>query len=508
MNLRTAFIALWIAFGTGSTAFCGEFYVSPTGAVSGDGSIAKPWDLQTALNHPRAVKPGDTLWIRGGTYGNGVTIFYSRLVGTSASPIVVRRYREERPIVNGWLQVGCCDRDPQPAKGAYVWFWGLEFASSVTDRTGAPAGPPKYGESKIRDAIDTWAPGSKFIHNVIHDTRMGISMWKEAIGAEAYGNVIYFNGFQATDRAHGHGFYVQNMTGVMSVIDNIIFDQFNHGMQFYGSEATFVKNLLVQGNIVFDNGAISKGPNMGDNVVFANSNGVAGTQLLGNHLYFKPEKNLGYNELGWTGNHDLTVRDNYFIGGFQAIALGEWKSVTAQNNTIYSQDKYLIRANNPNPMSWDNNRYFGSGLFQTGTSGTDFTGWRARTGNDKNSKFQRGAPAGLWTFVLPSSKYEPGRANIVVYNWDKKPSVALDLGKAIPPGTSFEIRDVENYFAPPVLTGVYSGSPVTIPMTGLKIAVPNGGSPTAPAHTAPLFGVFVLQQTGRTSGKNAARGGR
>jgi hypothetical protein len=37
-------------------------------------------------------------------------------------------------------------------------------------------------------------------------------MWKEAIGAEAYGNVIYFNGFQVSDRGHRHGFYVQNDT--------------------------------------------------------------------------------------------------------------------------------------------------------------------------------------------------------------------------------------------------------------------------------------------------------
>lgn len=470
-----------------------DFYVAPTGSASGDGSLARPWDLPSALSHPKAVKPGDTIWIRGGTYGSGSTIFRSLLVGTEASPIVVRRYRDERAIVNGWLQVGCCDRDPQPAKGAYVWFWGLEFASSITDRTGAPAGPPKYGESKILDAIDTWAPGSKFIHNTIHDTRMGISMWKEAIGAEAYGNLIYFNGFQATDRAHGHGFYVQNNTGVKSVIDNIVFDQFNHGMQFYGSDATFVRNLLVQGNIVFDNGAISKGPNMGDNIVLSGGNGVAGVRLLGNHLYFKPAMNMGYNELGWTGNFDLEVRDNHFIGGFQAIALGEWKSVTARNNTIYSQDKYLIKFNNPNPMSWDNNKYFGSGLFQTGVSGTDFTGWRTRTGNDKNSTFQKGPPTGLWTFVLPS-KYDPGRANIVIYNWDKIPTVSVDLGKAIPAGTSFEIRDAQNYFAPPVVTGVYTGTPVAIPMKELTIAKPNGSIPTPPVHTAPLFGAFILQK--------------
>ncbi|MEK7061424.1 MAG: hypothetical protein AAB954_02070, partial [Patescibacteria group bacterium] len=45
-----------------------QYYVSPTGSASGNGSLENPWDLQTALNHPAVVHPGDTIWLRGGTY--------------------------------------------------------------------------------------------------------------------------------------------------------------------------------------------------------------------------------------------------------------------------------------------------------------------------------------------------------------------------------------------------------------------------------------------------------
>ncbi len=45
-----------------------------------------------ALFQPAAVQPGATIWIRGGTYGNGLGIYYSRLVGTAALPIVVRQF--------------------------------------------------------------------------------------------------------------------------------------------------------------------------------------------------------------------------------------------------------------------------------------------------------------------------------------------------------------------------------------------------------------------------------
>ncbi len=80
-------------------AAAADFYVSPTASASGTGSIGNPWKLQTALNHPSAVKPGDTIWLRGGTYTGAP--FTSNLNGTSASPIIVRQYPGERATIDG-----------------------------------------------------------------------------------------------------------------------------------------------------------------------------------------------------------------------------------------------------------------------------------------------------------------------------------------------------------------------------------------------------------------------
>src|SRR4051794_24178406 len=68
-----------------------EFYVSPTGTASGNGSASSPWDLQTALNQPASVKPGDTIWVRGGVHrlNNRPTKFTSRLTGAAGAPITV-----------------------------------------------------------------------------------------------------------------------------------------------------------------------------------------------------------------------------------------------------------------------------------------------------------------------------------------------------------------------------------------------------------------------------------
>src|SRR5580704_7972860 len=87
-------------------ALCGviaqahDWYVAPNGSSQGNGSITSPWDLRTALAAPSAVQPGDTIWMRGGTYSG---TFSSSLSGTSGSPIVVRQYPRERASIAGAL---------------------------------------------------------------------------------------------------------------------------------------------------------------------------------------------------------------------------------------------------------------------------------------------------------------------------------------------------------------------------------------------------------------------
>ena len=78
-----------------------DFYVSPTGTTStaqGTGTITNPWALQTGLSQPAVVHPGDTIWLRGGTYtGN----FTSYLTGTASQPIIVKQYPGERAKLDG-----------------------------------------------------------------------------------------------------------------------------------------------------------------------------------------------------------------------------------------------------------------------------------------------------------------------------------------------------------------------------------------------------------------------
>jgi hypothetical protein len=490
-----------------------NWFVTVNGSPSGDGSAAHPWDIVTALNAATSkARPGDTIWLRAGRYGGGQasSVLNSTLVGTPSAPIVVRAYPGERATIDTWLQVGCCDQANNPANGSYIWFWGLEFASYNPNRVSGTSGPPEWAAQQNHNSADTWAAGTKFINCIVHDTGGGLSVW-DADNSELNGNIVFNVGGYGTDRGHGHDFYVQNIApSILKLTDNIGFNNFDMGIQSYGSgEGAWVQNIQLAGNIVFNSGILYG--QLVDNVTIGGGQGgPSGIVLNNNFFYNNPVLDQGYNEIGylWTPEaHDAIVTNNYFIGGKQAIDLERWDSLTFQNNTVYAaseDDAMLITNAGQNSAGYiaTNNHYYGSGQFridaQCGnwpcptTQVTNLAGWQSQTGMDSGSSFTGGQPTGVWTSVRPN-QYETGRANVVIFNWDLKPAVAVDLSSSgIKVGDSYQIRDAENWYGGPVVSGVYNGSPVNIPMTGLTVVQPFGSVPYAPSHTAPQFGAFVL----------------
>ena len=103
--------------------------------------MANPWDLQTAFNHPASVKPGDTIWVRGGTYFGSYVV---KLVGSPSQPIIVRNYKEERVTIDGLSDhkhLAIIE-----SRGSDTWLWGLEIMSSFPKRIGyaCPAAPESW----------------------------------------------------------------------------------------------------------------------------------------------------------------------------------------------------------------------------------------------------------------------------------------------------------------------------------------------------------------------------
>src|SRR5438132_3534937 len=117
---RPGVVAMLLAVGPAARPLTAPFFAAPApaGTTRGDGTRDRPWDLATALSGGRGrVQPGDTIWLRGGTYtGN----FDGTLTGTSTAPIVVRQYPGERATIDGNLHV----------HAAYATTWGFQTPQS------------------------------------------------------------------------------------------------------------------------------------------------------------------------------------------------------------------------------------------------------------------------------------------------------------------------------------------------------------------------------------------
>lgn len=76
------------------------YYVDPTGGDdANDGSLKKPW--KTMQHGVRQLKPGDTLYLRGGVYYEKVYLTQS---GTAEAPITIAAYPRELPVLDGGLR--------------------------------------------------------------------------------------------------------------------------------------------------------------------------------------------------------------------------------------------------------------------------------------------------------------------------------------------------------------------------------------------------------------------
>jgi hypothetical protein len=431
------FAALVLA--VASSAAARDVYVAPSGSPINDGRIDRPLDLVTALSSASPAQPGDTIWLRGGTYWGPFT---SYLNGLATLPICVRQYPGERATLDGALSPTV---PTLTVLGAYAMYWGFEITNSDTNRVN--------GAGSRGTGLDIYGPHTQFINLVVHDAETGIGFWTPAIGAELYGNIIYNNGDDGPDRGHGHSIYVQNDTDTKLIANNILFNSFSFGIHAY-TAAGAINNLAIDGNITFNHGMLSLKSGAKSNLLLGGGQVAHHSTISNNYSYYPSGLGRGA-DIGYTTACDeASVTGNYFVGA------------TSVNL-------------NCTRLVFDGNLAAGT------TSG-------AVTVTYPTNSYYDTRPTGLQQFVRPNL-YEPGRANIAVYNWDRQPQVAIDLSQAgLTQGQSYEIRDAENFYGTPVVVFTYSGAPVTIPMTSGPVTPPVGNAPVAPVDTKPEFGAFVL----------------
>ncbi len=441
-----------------SIATAADYYVSPTGSASGNGSKSQPWDLNTALRQPPAIKPGDTIWIQGGTY---TRYYLSKLNGSSAAPIPVRAMPGQRVTLDGYGGTG--QEAVIRVEGNFVTFEDLEIMNSDPQRVTTDSGPwPTMARSAM--GFRVVGSGVRIINCIIHDNGLGIAAEVGTAGAgELYGNIIFHNGWEGPDRGHGHGhgLYAQNLTGQRIIADNIVFNNFSHGFQIYGSGAASaaLNNFYLEGNVLFDNGILSSG-GFQRNILLGGGQLAQNPVLNANYTYYPPGGPLS--QLGYdAGCRNAILTNNYFISGLRLMPDCQITTMTGN-------------------------------LFYGGIAGFSISSY---PGNVLTTT----RPTGVQSFVRPN-RYAPGSGHVIVYDWDRKSTVDVDVSSiGLKAGDAYEIVDAENIFALPVASGTYTGGTVAVPMTGLTVMRPIGNVPKLPMHTAPDFAVFIVRKPGSSS---------
>jgi hypothetical protein len=481
-----------------------QWVAAMNGSPQGQGTAASPWDLATALAggpNRATIRPGDLLWLRGGTYPGA---FVSTLAGTPEAPIVVRAFPGERPRLDR-AQVSEAKQPALKVKGPCVWFWGLEITNSHLDRSAAS---PYSGDDEPwrGSGADVYAPQCKFINMVFHDNGHGI--WDKQDMTEVHGCLFYYNG----NNKREHALYLGNSQGTKVISDNIVFAQGGYGILCHSDSTSSRQNgLHLEGNVAFHNGVLSAEDQTTGNLQVGGVNGVParGITIKSNHIYnaasVPKNKNYGI-RLGYEdkNNQDVRLVDNYIVSRVP-LRLWWWQSVQATGNTIYSPGGTSVELKLPVGGSsagyqWNLNTYWSgrsSGpTFKLESTSYTFPNWQTATGLDRNSQVWQTAslrPTGTRVFVR-TNRYEAGRAHVVVYNWDLRPAVPVNVGGVLPVGATYEVYDAQNYFGGPVARGTFTGAPISLPMNLTAVSVPIGNVARRPTHTSSEFGVFILRR--------------
>ena len=260
-----------------------NIYVAPSGRNYNPGTIDQPLKtIQAAVDRARA---GDTVYIRDGTYVEAVRVTRS---GTSSSPIRIKAYPGEAPVIDGRAGVDCLN-------------------------CGLPSGPIAEG----------WV-----------DPRSGKGFnWNSLVAIQ--GDHVIFEGF-VVKRSMGRGITVwrdESIVYDVTVRNNQVLDSRNTGI-LYAGEGT--QNGHVENNLVWHSGSFAPWVDGRDSSIvdwpgaiqIKRGNNIS---VRGNNVY------ENWTE-GITADHskNVTMEDNIVHDNFALqIYVHRVENLTVQRNLVY-----------------------------------------------------------------------------------------------------------------------------------------------------------------------------
>ncbi len=418
-------------------------HVAVDGSPQGDGTIERPLNFTTicgnggGVNHPR-VQPGDTIFLHGGTYKG---LHWLQLYGLNEAPITVMPYQNERVIFDGNAPGVIGGIPTIKLSGKYIHLVNLEFTNSDLRRISQqPYSKPT--DINPRQAIFFDADDSKVINCIFYNnTSGGVLFTEKSVDSELYGNIIFNNGWHGPDRGHGHAMYTRNVEGTKIIEDNICFNSFGRGVHGYGQ----IVGFKVKGNTSFHAGMASP-HGAAHSLSFAGSGAskvIDKLYIEENYIYHNKGAQDGRRvfQVGYIERNKIFVSaiNNYVIGGRGLVIEDGFLNQVEENNIeTITETKVFIRPN----------------------------------------------------------KYERGRANITVFNHDNVDFMDIDISEVVAIGAQYEIKDVQDLFGSPAVSGIYEGGTVRVPLNLTKVTQITGNALVELYHTPKQFNAFLLRSSG------------
>jgi hypothetical protein len=474
-------------------------WVGP-GDQHGDGSRQNPFSFSQALSGGTAAgltpKPSSTVHLLSGTYRPTSPNRHGKEAVRALRPEVFRievRGEPDRPVT------------VMPEPGASVHLDGtLEIDGAHLRIANLEIGNADYvATESYAPAVSLWASRDVGIVNCnLFGSCSTVSAMAPSKNILIYGCLIH----DSCGLPHGSSnTYLQNNADSTKTIEQCIAYRSsaqNLGVHVYFADAAH--NVRFIDNIAFLGGCTELGRNW-DNVFINPGVPFEGLELIGNVASqhetangHRPNVRLSSkkesDKTGYT-NGSGVVRDNWFMGGRYAVCMGRWKQLAFENNTLWAEtlmmeinsatipDAIDPQEGKPELSGYriDGNRYFTTATaasfrhdrtakLDAGDPLLTFAEWQA-LGLDPHGGLEKtanGRPTGSMVRVY-ANRYEKGRGNVAIFNWDGRDSVAVDLSKVLATGDVFRVYNCLEVThtltsAKPVLTGTYSGGNVAFPM--------------------------------------------
>jgi hypothetical protein len=252
--------------------------------------------------------------------------------------------------------------------------------------------------------------GIRIINCIVHGASEGFTSEIEDVDSLVYGCIVYGCGWKAPDRGHGHCVYTQNKDPNKTYSNCIFSTRYPDGqqtMQAYGTGNTFLDHFYIEDNIFMDQGQFLLGGGATFHDAHVNGNVFDTTPVW-----------IGYSLNKARVNGDAVVTKNLVVDA--DIHFWWIEALEEANNTIIGGKKLIYAPHSPDAIV---------------TPG--------------------GSPPAAPTILVKPNAFEPGRGNLVIFNWqsDSKPKVTVNFKGLVGAKRPFRLMDPKDFYGAPVAQG-------------------------------------------------------